>query len=51
MTKPPKPDPKGYEEEAIPFDDVMRRILQAKPKHREVGKAVKSKKKKKPKNA
>ena len=28
-----KPDLSDHEEEAIPFDDVMRRLLEAKPRH------------------
>ena len=30
MTKPP-PDLSDYEEETVPFDDVMRQLLAAKP--------------------
>lgn len=32
--KPPE-TLESYEEEAVPFDDVMRRLLQAKPRHKE----------------
>ena len=36
---PDKPiNPGDYEEEEKPFDDVMRQLLQAKPKHREAEK-------------
>jgi hypothetical protein len=31
MTQPPKPDLSDHEEEATPFDDVMRQLLAAKP--------------------
>ncbi len=31
MTKPPKPDLSDHEEEAAPFDDVLRTLLAAKP--------------------
>jgi hypothetical protein len=34
MTNAPKPDLSDHEEEAIPFDDVMRQLLTAKPAHR-----------------
>jgi hypothetical protein len=43
-----KPDPKAYEEEAVPFDDALRTILRAKPQHREAEKP-KAKKRGKPK--
>ena len=38
-------DPKDYVEEKRPFDDVMRDILKAKPKHREADKNQKPRKK------
>jgi hypothetical protein len=31
MAETPKPDLSEHEEEAIPFDEVMRRLLAAKP--------------------
>ena len=31
MTETSKPDLSEYEEEAAPFDDVMRKLLEAKP--------------------
>ena len=31
MTQPPKPDLSDHEEEAAPFDDVLRTLLAAKP--------------------
>lgn len=40
---------KEYEEEKVPFDDVMRQLLKAKPQHKEVEKpkkAIRRKKKK-----
>jgi hypothetical protein len=42
-----KPDPKDYAEEAIPFDDVMRKLLKAKPKHRKAAPKPKEAKAKK----
>lgn len=34
MTKTPKPDLSEHEEEAAPFEDVMRKLLAAKPAHK-----------------
>jgi len=34
MTQTPKPDLSDHEEEAAPFDDVLRKLLAAKPVHR-----------------
>ena len=31
MPDTPKPDLSEHEEEAVPFDDVLRRLLEAKP--------------------
>ena len=31
MTQPPKPDLSEHEEEGAPFEDVMRKLLAAKP--------------------
>ena len=31
QTQPPKPDLTEHEEEVAPFDDVLRRLLSAKP--------------------
>jgi hypothetical protein len=42
-----KPDPKVYEEEAVPFDDALRTILKAKPQHRKAEKAKPAKRGKK----
>jgi hypothetical protein len=39
-----EPDPKDYAEEKQPFDDVMRKILKAKPQRRNAEKATKPKK-------
>jgi hypothetical protein len=36
-----------YDEERIPFDDVMRTLLKAKPQHRPAAKPTKAKAKKK----
>lgn len=33
MTEPPKPDLTEHEEEAAPFDDVLSKLLSAKPAH------------------
>ncbi len=30
----PLPDMSSYDEERVPFDDVMRTLLQAKPQHK-----------------
>lgn len=37
-TTPSQPDLSEYGEEAIPFDDVMRRLLEAKPQHQKADK-------------
>ncbi len=34
MTQTPKPDLSDHEEEAVPFDDVLRKLLTAKPASR-----------------
>jgi hypothetical protein len=34
MTTTPKPDLSDHEEEATPFDDVLRKLMAAKPVHR-----------------
>lgn len=31
---PPPPDSSGYEEERIPFDQVLRKLVNAKPAHK-----------------
>lgn len=31
MPSPPKPDLSEHEEEAVPFDDVLRKLVTAKP--------------------
>jgi isocitrate lyase len=36
MTETPKPDLSDYEEEAVPFEDVMRRLLEAKTQSKKV---------------
>lgn len=33
MVEKPKPDLSEYEEESVPFDDVLRTLLKAKPSH------------------
>lgn len=33
MPDKPKPDLSEHEEESVPFDDVLRRLLKAKPSH------------------
>lgn len=44
MGKTKMPSTQEYEEETVPFDDVMRQLLKAKPTHKEA-KKPKSKKK------
>jgi hypothetical protein len=49
MQKEKPLNPADYEEEAKPFDDVMRQLLKAKPQHKEAEKpkkAIRGKKKK-----
>ncbi len=47
--KPEPPSLRDYEEAAVPFDDVMRQLLQAKPKPKDAAKPkARAKKTKKP---
>jgi hypothetical protein len=47
MPKQKPLNPSDYAEEKRPFDEVMRQLLSAKPKHK-TAKSVKQKKRKKP---
>jgi hypothetical protein len=43
MTKPPKPDLSEYEEERVPLDDVLKRLVEAKPASSEKSQSKKEK--------